>query len=268
MIPDAPQRPRSRSPAIELCGDGELGYLRSRTRFIRSEGLTLDDAYRLAHLPLVAPQHPRVIPRREGSAYEMGRHERIFSLVLPIPGQALRRSAAYRALKSEVAASPFARKIAWTILKQRQDKLHATICGSLSVGETPVLDAAARQELARLGPVEVELRGLFSGNVNLGRLYLRAYPERRDGFNMFQRIQKLLGRPETDIFVVGLYGLIDDLGADESSALADMVERWWDKKILRFQADALWLLGASDDLVLDSAIAETIRLDQPAECRY
>lgn len=269
MIPDAPQRGRSQSPAIEFCGDDELGYLRSRTRFIPGEGLTLDEAYRVAHLPLVAPQHPRVIARREGSGYEMGRHERIFSLVLPIPGQALRRSAAYRTLAREVAASPFARKIAWTVLKQRQNKLHATICGSLSVGETPpVLDAGKRRELARLGPVQVELRGLFSGNVNLGRLYLRAYPERRHGSNMFQRIQKLLGRPETDLYVVGLYSLIDDLRADESSALAEMVERWWDKKILRFQADALWLLGARDDLVLDSAVAETIRLDQPAERRY
>ena len=70
-------------PATVFCSDTDLGYERSRTRFEVGEGLTLDETYRLAHLPLVAPDHPRIIERREGSSYVMGRHERVFSLVLP-----------------------------------------------------------------------------------------------------------------------------------------------------------------------------------------
>jgi hypothetical protein len=46
---------------IDFCPDNELGYERSRTRFIPGAGLTLDEAYRLAHLPLAAPDHPRII---------------------------------------------------------------------------------------------------------------------------------------------------------------------------------------------------------------
>ena len=49
---------------IQFCSDDELGFERSRTRFPCGEGLTLDETYRLAHLPLVAPDHPRVIARR------------------------------------------------------------------------------------------------------------------------------------------------------------------------------------------------------------
>ena len=86
------------SPTIVFCPDAELGYERSRTRFDTGEGLALDETYRLAHLPLVAPGHPRVIESREGSSYVMGRHERVFSLVLPIPGDCLLRSPAYREL--------------------------------------------------------------------------------------------------------------------------------------------------------------------------
>jgi hypothetical protein len=251
----------SRPTPVDLCPDDGLGYERSRTRFVPGEGLALDDGYRLAHLPLVAPDHPRVVPSREGTFYAMGRHPRVFSLVLPIPSEALLRSEAYRELDAELRAAPFGGKIAWNLLEQRQEKLHATICGSLAVGdEAPALSEEERRRLGRLGPVHVELRGLFSGNVNVGRLYLRAYPERRNGANMFQELQRALGRRETDLYVVGLYNLTDDLNAAEAKALAGLVERWWDRPILSFQADHLWLLGSTDDLVLDSAVAETIPL--------
>jgi hypothetical protein len=242
-------------------GDGELGYLRSRTPFSAGDRLVLDEAYRLAHLPLIAPEHPRVIARRAGSFYEMGRHERVFSLVVPVPAQALELSPAYRELTGELRASPFARKLAWDLLPRRRDKLHATICGSLSTGEAPApIDPQTRAVLARLGPVQVELRGLFSGNVNVGRLYLRAYPEARNGVNMFRQLQKTLGRRETDLYVVGLHNLVDDLDAVEAAFLAELVARWWDRPILRFAAESLWLLSARDDLVLDARIAEVIDL--------
>jgi hypothetical protein len=246
--------------ASVFCQDSELGYERSRTRFTSGEGLVLDETYRLAHLPLVAPDHPRVIRTREGSSYVMGRHERVFSIVLPISGDLLYRSPAYLALNKALRVSPFADKIAWDLLGRRKDKLHATICGSLSSGEPPVIDRMQRQELAGLGPIHVELRGLFSGNVNRGRLYLRAYPESRKGENVFRHIQRSLGCRETDLYVVGVYNLTDDLDADEAAALASLIDRWWDRTILQLTVDQLWLMGAYDDLVLDSAIAETVPL--------
>lgn len=247
--------------AVELCPDNELGYLRSRTRLAPGAGLALDETYRLAHLPLVAPDHPRVIPTREGTDYVMGRHARVFSLGLPVAAEALFGSGAYRELERELRALPFARKIAWDLLDKRRDKLHATICNSLAVGDGPPdFDEGLRRELARIGPVAVELRGLFSGNVNVGRLYLRVYPERRGGENVFRRIQRLLGRRETDLYVVGVYNLTDDLDAGEASALDRAIERWWDRPILRFEADHLWLLGAEDDLVLNGGVVEAISL--------
>ena len=245
-----------------LCGDDELDYLASRTQFGQGQGLLLDESYRLAHLPLVAPDHPRVIPRREGRPYEMGRrHERVFSLVLPIADQLLRRSPAYLALEAELKTSPIAPKIAWNIVERRCHKLHATICSSLATGETPpVLDGAQRAGLRRLGPVDIELRGLFSGNVNQGRLYLRVYPEKRDGLNVFHCIQQVMGRRVTSLYVVGLYNLIDDLDASECAILAELLARWWERPIVRFQAEALCLLGATDDLVLEPETAELVPL--------
>jgi len=239
---------------VNLCDDSELGYLASRTRFAAGESLVLDENYRLAHLPLVAPAHPKVIARREGKSYDMGRHERVTSLVLPVPGAAFRASPAAQQLEAEFRASPFAEKIAWHVLPQRQDRLHATLCS------TPTIAVAARESLARLGPITVELRGLFSGNVNVGRLYLRAYPEKRDGRNVVHHLQAMLACRRTDLYVVGLYNLADDLDVIETAALARLIDRWWDRPLLRFRADALWLLNSADDLVLDANVVEAIPL--------
>ncbi|HWK45231.1 MAG TPA: hypothetical protein VNT30_10940 [Stellaceae bacterium] len=253
---------KHRRPTIDFCVDDDLGYERSRTRFAPGAGLALDDAYRLAHLPLVAPDHPRVIATREGTPYEMGRHAQVFSLVLPIPGEALRRSVAFLQLESALRASPFAGKIAWNLWDRRQDKLHATLCGSLSVGaETPPkFDERQLGELRRLGPIGVELRGVFSGTVNIGRLYLRVYPECRSGANLFRHIQRVLGRRETDLYLVGVYNFTDDLDPVEATALDSLIRQWWDRPLLRFEADHLWLLGATDDLVLNGGVTAIVPL--------
>jgi hypothetical protein len=248
----------SEAAGIELVGDEELAYLESRTAFVAGAGMALDDGYRLAHLPLIDPAHPRAIACKDGTLYDNGRHPPIYSLVMPTPG--LQEAPAYLELEQELREAPFAGKIAWEIVARRQAKLHATVCGSLSIGAPPVIDPAAREALSRIGPVAVEVRGLFSGNVNRGRLYLRLYPERRDGQNALHLFQRALGRPTSDLYVVGIWNLSNDLDMAEAAALSGLIKRWWDRPILRFTAHALWLMGANDDLVLDSEIVETLSL--------
>lgn len=253
------------SGIVQFCTDDELGYRRSRTRFASGKGLILDEAYRLAHLPLVSPHHPRVIPSRAGAFYEMGRHQRVHSLVLPVPADLLDQSPGYRALEAELRMAPFASKIAWELSDRRRPKLHATICGSLATGkDAPSFDAGQRRALNDIGAFPVELRGLFSGNVNVGRLYLRLYPSKRHGRNVVHDIQHALGRGMTDLYVVGLWNLTDDLEPSEAVVLNDIIERWWERPVLSFEADHLWLLAASDDLVLDSEVTEIVHLTVPA----
>ena len=246
---------------IQLCIDDELGYRCGRTVFVDGTGLELDEAYRLAHLPLVSPRHPRVIPSRPGTFYDRGGHPRVHSLALPIAADLLEQSPAYCALEQELRAAPFAAKIAWDLLDRRRSKLHATVCGSLATGRNgPSIDPGQRRALADIGAFHVEVRGLFSGNVNVGRLYLRLYPSKHDGRNVVQDIQRALGRPVTDLYVVGVWNLTDDLEASEAAVLKDIIERWWERPVLNFEADHLWLLAASDDLVLESEVTEIVRL--------
>ena len=239
---------------VEFCADSDLGYDRSRTRFVAGEGLSLDERYRLAHLPLVAPGHPAVIPTRAGTHYNHGRHPRVSSIVVPVPWRDLFAANSFRELERDMKASPFAPKIAWDLVEGRRERLHATLCGA------SVITDQQRRQLAEIAPIKVEMRGLFSGNVNVGRLYLRAYPERREGANPFHRIQRILGRPETGLYLVGLYNLTDHLTATEAGALAALIDRWWDRPILRFEVPSLWLLWALDDLVLEGGVEEVLPL--------
>ncbi len=248
------------APAPEFCAEAELGYARAQTRFDAETALRFDRLYRVAHLPLVNPRHPLVIA--EDGPYRMGVHARVYSLVIPLPDQALRRSANFLALEREIRSASFAAKISWDIVEQRRDKLHATICGSLSVDNPPVIGDAQIAALAAISPFEVEIRGLFSGEINLGRLYLKAYPQKRATRNVFQDIQAALGRKLTDLYPVGLYNFTEELTVPETTALADIIRRWRDVPLLRFKLDRLWLLGSSDDLVLESAIARTIKLGE------
>ena len=246
------------SVATAFCEDGELGYRRSLTDL--TTPLTLDESYRLAHLPLVAPDHPGIIARREGKFYEMGRHPTVYSLVLPVEDAALRASPAFLALEAELKAAPFAGKIAWDILPRREDRLHATVCGSLSLAEPPVMTTETREALRKIEPFTVELRGLFSGNVNRGRLYLPIYPEKRDSRNTLQEVQAAFGRTPGDLWLVGLYNLTYDLDAAETAALADIIARWWNRPLLSLTVTELQVMGASDDLVLDAHVETLLPL--------
>ncbi|TNC15118.1 hypothetical protein FF100_06020 [Methylobacterium terricola] len=249
-----------------FCPDAVLAYRRSLTPFAPGEGLVLDEAYRRAHLPLVAPDHPGVIAATPGRFYENGRHPRVVSLVLPVPYRDLAAAPAYAALDRELRAAPFAHKIAWDVAARRRDRLHATLCGSLATGPDAVPPVTPEQTaaLAALGPVTVELRGPFSGTVNLGRLYLRVYPESRGGADALAAIQRIMGRPETGLYLVGLHALTDDLDPAETTALAALIARWWDRPVLRLAVGALWLLWATDDLVLDGGVLAQVPLDGPA----
>lgn len=235
-----------------FCDDDELGYVRSRTAFLAGASLRLDAAYRLAHLPLVAPDHPHVIAAKDGAPYRIGWRPPVCSLVLPIAWDDLSASPAFAALEEAVRRAPFAHKIAWAAAERRRAKLHATICGSMRVGtrEAPELTCRQRDALAALGGFDVELRGLFSGDVNLGRLYLRAYPERRGKENCIRLAQRALGLRESDLYVVGLWNLTDDLDARETAALAQLIEEWWERTLLRMRVERLRFLWSEDDLAL------------------
>jgi hypothetical protein len=246
------------APLPFFCSDEQMGYSAARTRLPAGAPLTLDESYRRAHLPLVNPAHPDVIAASATPAYAMGRHDPVASLVLPLDPDALEASPAWAELDAALRKSAFAGKLAWGLLPLRRARLHATICGNL--GNGGALPATALAALEAVGSFAVEVRGLFSGNVNVGRLYLRLYPQLRQGGNPVHQFQAALGRPPGNLQLAGLHNLTDHLDPDETKKLLAIIEQWWPRVLTRITVTELWVLSSCDDLVLDSEIVHRIRL--------
>lgn len=244
----------------DYCDDSQLSYNKYQTRFVDGQGLIFDDAYRLAHLPLVAPDHPLVIPTKPGSAYYRGVHDLIYSIAIPIPVSNLLSSEKFIELYGELKATKFSHKLSWNTFAQRKNKLHATICGTLSIGQAPDFKKHIYHELSAIGPVAISIRGLFSGSLNVGRLYLKVYPELRNGNNMCHEIQNVFGSPMTDLYVVGLFNFVEELNASEAQVLKKILDLWRDIEFTQLRLENLWLLKSRDDLVLDGAIDQVIPL--------
>ena len=250
----------TRRSAHEYCDDSQLSYEKYQTEFIGGHGLTFDDAYRLAHLPLVAPDHPLVIPSKPGANYDRGVHDLIYSVAIPISANKLLQSQKFIEFYDELKTTKFAHKISWETYDQRKDKLHATICGTLSIGKEPLINDRVYDDLRAIGPVAISVRGVFSGNINIGRLYLKIYPELRDGRNMCHEIQKIFGTPLTCLYVVGLLNFVEELDSSETQDLNDVIKRWRNCEFFQLSLDNLWLLKSRDDLVLDGSITKIIPL--------
>ncbi|MCZ8183391.1 MAG: hypothetical protein O9322_10520 [Beijerinckiaceae bacterium] len=240
--------------------DEALDYRDQATSFPPGGPFLLDEAYRRAHLPLVAPDHPGVIAADPARGYRMGRHVPFWSLVIPVAWPLLAESPGFRTLDAALRNGPLAAKISWDMFEARKAVLHATICGGLAQGTAPAIGPEERAALDGIRPFDVAIRGLFSGSVNRGRLYLRLYPERIDSDNAIHSVQAALGRPLTALYVLGLYNLVDDLRPDEAGWLAGLLDRFADTPIAIQRVDRLWLMGARDDLALDSEVAEIVRL--------
>jgi len=242
---------------ITYCDDSQLAYDNSQSKFIDGHGLVFDNAYRLAHLPLVAPGHPQIIGTKPGTSYNRGIHDIVYSIVIPIYEHKLLSSENFITLCDEIKATKFAHKLSWDTFSKRKNKLHATICGAISTNRPPDIDKYL-QKLSAIGPVSMSIRGLFSGNINIGRLYLKVYPELRNGKNMCHEIQKLIDSPLTDLYVVGLFNFVEELNSEQTRELKKLLDKWRNAEFYRSQLEELWLLRSRDDLVLDGSVEQVI----------
>ena len=112
---------------VTYCGDAMLAY-RSTRRIVQSgESTIFDNAYRLAHLPLVNPAHTAVISEVAGREYRNGTYANArYALVMPISAEAFRSDQA-QALEFAMKSASFAPKIAWDLCERRRSRLHATV---------------------------------------------------------------------------------------------------------------------------------------------
>ena len=240
-------------------GDDRLAYAASRRRFEPGEPLAFDEAYRLAHLPLVAPGHPAAIRERAGQSYRDGRYpEWRHALVAPVDWPQLAASPAFQALEDEMGRASFAGKIAWQLGRQRRPVLHATLASGLEADRIGACAAALSPVLARMGRLRMRLGGPLVGNRNWGRIYLPAYPALVDGEDAFAKMQDAIGAGRSGFYGVGYWHLTDPLDAPEAADLSAILDRWRCEVVAELDLAAVILHATRDDLVLSGRPLATI----------
>lgn len=242
-----------------FCDDTDMVYDASRRGFAPGEALTFDDAYRLAHLPLVAPGHAEIIVGKDETDYRNGRYEAPrYSLVVPVDASGLSASEAFRAFEAELRSFSFSDKIAWELGRKRTSKLHATIVGGLSKADVERCAQAAAGALASLGPLSIRLAGPFLGRINTGRIYLPVYPCRHNGEDVLGLVQSACGARQTHFYVVGIYHFTAALTVAETADLAALAEGWRRQTLAELPVTSLAVLATNDDLALSARVVATI----------
>jgi hypothetical protein len=238
---------------IIYCDEPMMAYRSARRLFQPGERALFEESYRLAHLPLVNPDHPAVIPEIDGRDYRNGTYEKPrYALVMPISGDALQQSEAFQALERAMKSTAFAPKIAWELGETRHSKLHATLASGLSEADLDRCAAAIEDVLARAGPISVCLKGPFAGTRNTGRIYFPVYPRNIGGEDPFALMQRSIGLDPTRLYLIGYYHMRDELDPAETSELAGLLDSWRDRVVVTATIPFLELHATHDDLALSA----------------
>jgi len=236
------------------CDDEMMAYRSARKIFQPGESIVFDEAYRLAHLPLVNAGHPAVISEVDGRDYRNGIYEKTrYALVMPISADAFLESDEAQALERAMKSASFAPKIAWEMGERRRLRLHATLAG---VPETD-LDrcvVVVQALLDQIGPISVCLKGPFLGTRNFGRIYFPVYPQNIRGGDPFARVQKIIGVAPTKLYLVGYYHMREELDPLETRELAELIDQWRDRIVVTTTVPLLELYATNDDLALSARV--------------
>jgi hypothetical protein len=250
--------------AMTYCDDAMMAYQASRKIFQPGERIVFDEAYRLAHLPLVNPEHPAVISQVDGRDYRNGRYEKVrHALVMPIAAESLERSEPFQALDRAMRSARFAPKIAWELCERRRSRLHATLASGMAEADLDRCTASAQTVLDRTGPISVCLKGPFVGDRNFGRIYFPVYPQQVDGQDPFALVQESIGISPTRLYVVGYYHMLSELDVKETAELAQLFDRWHDRVVVQTTISFLELYATNDDLALSARTQARISAREP-----
>lgn len=246
------------------CDDEMMAYRSARKIFQPGEGVVFDEGYRLAHLPLVNAGHPAVISEVEGRDYRNGTYEKTrYALVMPISADAFLESDEVQALELAMKSSGFAPKIAWEMCELRRSKLHATLASGISEADLDRCAAAVQNLLDEIGSISVCLKGPFQGTRNTGRIYFPVYPQNIRGEDPFAQVQKRIGVPPTKLYLVGYYHMCEELDPQEARELAELLDQWRDRIVVRTTVSFLELYATNDDLALSARVHAKIWAKEP-----
>jgi hypothetical protein len=115
----------------------------------------------------------------------------------------------------------------------------------------------------KIGPVSVCLKGPFQDTKNTGRIYFPVYPPNIRGADPFALVQKSIGIAPMKLYLVGYYHMSQELDPLETRELAELIDRWRDRIVVRTTIPFLELYATNDDLALSARVHAKIWAKEP-----
>jgi hypothetical protein len=182
---------------------------------------------------------------------------------MPISADAFLESDQVQALELAMKSSGFAPKIAWDICERRRLQLHATLAGGVPENDLDRHAAAVQDLLDQIGPISVCLKGPFLGTRNTGRIYFPVYPQKIGDEDAFALMQKSIGVSPTKLYLVGYYHMRNELDPLETRELAELIDQWRDRIVVRTTVPFLELYATNDDLAFSARVYARIGAKEP-----
>ncbi|MFE4948938.1 hypothetical protein ACFQ9V_02420 [Leifsonia sp. NPDC056665] len=221
------------------------------------EGLTFDEQYRAAQLPLVSPEHPRALDCLSGRDYHKGRYERARVSIVGDLGRPFLAQDTCRHLLRRLEASTFAEKVAFELIETRAPNIHCTLVGDINPTSDQRNDAnQLLREAPALMPV---MHGPFIGQFNRGRIYLPLEFTRCSDMGLLDALSAVFGRKRQRFIAIGLVNLRDELDAQEAQDLSTILTDL-NRTRTQLPITALSWTSTNDDLTLEMNRLETIPL--------
>ncbi|WP_223358863.1 hypothetical protein [Leifsonia sp. ZF2019] len=232
-------------------------YDQMRWTPMAGEGLIFDEQYRAAHLPLVAPGHPRTLVNLNGRDYHNGWYARARVSIVADLGRPFLAQDTCRHLLQRLATSSFAEKVAFDLIETRAPNIHCTLIGD--VNPTPAQRNSANQLLRDAPSLMPVMHGPFIGQFNRGRIYFPLEFTRCSDRGLLDAVCAVFGRNRQQFTAIGLVNLRDELDPQEAYDLAKILA---DMKGARTQLPLTTLSWTStnNDLTLEMSRLETIPL--------
>lgn len=221
------------------------------------EGLYFDERYRAAHLPHVAPEHPRTLDRWSGGDHRHGRYDRARVSLVADLGRVFLAHAACRRLLEGLASSSFSEKVAFDLIEVRAPNLHCTLVGDISPAAHLRNDA---NKMLRAAPSFAPLlHGPFIGQFNRGRIYLPLEFDRAADRRTLEAVSAVFGTRRQTFTAIGLVNLREELDPGEAKELVGILTALKETRERLPLRELSWT-STHDDLTLDMRRLETITL--------
>ncbi len=244
----------------EFSDNNHMRYRDQIKLYSGKEPLKFDARYRAAQLPLVYPESELAVHTDPDGRYTRGRRDVTYSVVLPIDGESLANSSSMRQLIERLKSADLHQKFNWDMEQRRRGVLHATISGTIPFDPEGKVPEELKVALQQIPTFAFQLKGLFMGSFNTGRVYIQVFPETNGNSVLTDKVCDALGCQHNRLLLCGYLNLTEELTGEEAALLSEICTDMQEVVFDTQTCTSIVVMKSYDDLVLRSGVTHRVAL--------